>query len=91
MDFYRSGTQKAAEYFNSDVLFGLKPETVKKNKEKYGKNKITEKKKQSFFKKALTALSEPMLIILLFSFVVALGVNIGRFVKTGEGDFGECF
>ena len=50
MDFYRSGTQKAAEYFNSDVLFGLKPETVKKNKEKYGKNKITEKKKQSFFK-----------------------------------------
>ena len=91
MDFYRSGTQKAAEYFNSDVLFGLKPETVKKNKEKFGKNKITEKKKQGFFKKVMTALSEPMLIILLFSFVVALGVNIGRFVKTGEGDFGECF
>ena len=32
-----------------------------------------------------------MLVILTFALIVAFGTNLGKFIKSGEGDFGECF
>lgn len=68
-------------------LDGLK---VKKSASTYGVNEITKSKQKSFFKKLIDALLEPMLVILEISFFITLGVNIGKFIKTGSGDFFDC-
>lgn len=69
---------------------GLSIAGVKKSQMKYGKNVITKKKQKSFFKRVVEALFEPMLIILEIALLITLGVNLGKFFKTGDGDFIEC-
>ncbi|MEG0832755.1 MAG: HAD-IC family P-type ATPase, partial [Oscillospiraceae bacterium] len=46
---------------------GLSSTTIEERTLKYGKNKLVEKKKDSFFKRLLAQLSDPMLIILLIA------------------------
>lgn len=69
---------------------GLADDQVKISAEKYGANVLSEKKQKSLFKKILSALSDPMLVILEFAFAITLGVNLGKFIKSGEGEFIEC-
>ena len=70
---------------------GLNDSQVLVNRRKYGVNEITKKKPKSIFKRIIDALLEPMLIILELSGVITLGVNIGKALKSGDGDFYECF
>ena len=49
---------------------GLTSEQVKKLQEKYGKNELTQEKKQSFFKKALHVICEPMFLLLIFAALI---------------------
>lgn len=70
---------------------GLNESQVIINRRKYGINEITKKKPKSLLKKVVDALSEPMLIILEISAIITLGVNIGKALKSGNGDFYECF
>ena len=70
---------------------GLNSSGVLSSRRKYGTNEITKKKPKSLLKRILEALSEPMLIILELSAVITLGVNIGKALKNGNGDFYECF
>ena len=86
-----AGAGFALGYFGSDKNYGLSEKTFKKNAEKYGLNRISEKKKRPLFFKITDALSEPMLLILLFALAVAFGINFGKLLKTGESDFTECF
>ncbi len=69
---------------------GLSSSAVKSSAIKHGINKITKKKQKSFVKRIAEALFEPMLIILEIAMLITLGVNFGKFIKTGEGDFTEC-
>ena len=69
---------------------GLSEAEAKKRLTADGLNEITEKREKGLFGRILSALKEPMLVILLFGFFITLGANIGKAVKTGEGDFTEC-
>ncbi len=91
MDFYSKSVDYAAKTFNSDIKHGLTQSVCNKNRSLYGTNVLTKRKKRSFVNRLFGALKEPMLIILLFGFCLALGTNIGKFLKSGEGDFTECW
>ena len=91
MNYYDQSTQKVLAFVNSDEKTGLTNVSLKENSLKYGYNRLSEKKKKSIIKRVGDSLKEPMLLILLFGFIVTLGVNIGKFLKTGDGDFVECF
>lgn len=90
MDFHADGINLVAERLNTDVERGLSRKNREINERKYGKNVLTKKKKRGFFSRLSGALKEPMLIILIFSFLLALGTNVGKYLKSGEGDFLEC-
>ncbi len=91
MNYYDKSVSEVLSITGVDKDNGLTQKNLKKNLEKYGKNLLSKKKKTPFIKKVIEALSEPMLIILLFSFMVAFGVSLGKFFKTGDGDFAESF
>lgn len=91
MDYYTKTTDETVLLLSSDQEKGLTYKSVENNLIKYGKNVLSEKKKQSFISKVFCALKEPMLIILLFGFVITLGANLGKYLRTGTGDFVECF
>lgn len=91
MNFYDQTKQSVLQNFNSDLKSGLSKQGLKTNVERFGYNTLTEKKQKSLMGRIGEALKEPMLLILLFGFMVAFGANLGKFIKTGEGDFIECF
>lgn len=50
---------------NKEILQGLSSEEVRSRQKKYGKNELVAQKKDSFFRKILRVLSEPMFLLLL--------------------------
>ena len=91
MEYYRLSAEDLAINFNSNVKLGLNNDKYIKNKGLYGSNLLSKGKKKSLLQKIFSALKEPMLLILLFSFIIAFGISLGRFLKAGEGEFSECF
>ncbi len=91
MYFYDKTQQEVLKEVNSSDSKGLSQSSLKSNVERYGYNALTEKKKRGVIKRIGDAIKEPMLLILLFGFIVAFGANLGKFIKTGDGDFVECF
>ena len=91
MDYYLKKPETAIKDFRSDARRGLTEAQAEKNRVKYGDNSLSVKSRKNVFSKIFAALKEPMLIILLFGFFIALGANIGKELKTGDGDFAECF
>ena len=89
MKYYTNSYQTVIEKLNSSKN-GLTEQGVLSSINKYGKNQITKKKPQSLIKRIIDALFEPMLIVLEIAMIITLGVNIGKFIKTGDGDFLEC-
>ena len=69
---------------------GLSESEVIKSRRQYGANTLTERKQKSVFKKIIDATCDPMFIILEAAWMITVGVNIGKFLKTGDGDFYEC-
>ena len=91
MNFCDKSIDEALKNLGSNQKLGLDQKWQKINVEKYGRNVLTKRKKQSLFSRLLSALKEPMMIILMFGFVIAFGSSMGKFLKTGDGDFAECF
>lgn len=91
MNFHSQSAVLVAKEFNSDVNNGLSSDSLRLNANKYGYNVITKKKNRSMFSRICDAIKEPMLIILLFGFFITFGVNLGKQLKNGSGDFIECF
>ena len=90
MDFYSNSVKNVLEQFGTDKNNGLTTARLKKNYSKYGKNVLTKGKKKTFFARFFSAITEPMILILLFGFFIALGTSIGKALKTGGFDFSEC-
>ncbi len=90
MDFFNKNENEVCQYFASDQVNGLKKGQVEQNKIKYGTNVIERVKKKSIFSSIIESLTEPMMIILIFSLIITFGTNLGKFLKTGEKDFIEC-
>ncbi len=91
MNFYDKELDQIIVSLNSDKNLGLNKNGQLKNAQKFGRNVLTKRKKLSFFNRFINAFKEPMLIILLFGFFIAFGSALGKFLKTGENDFFECF
>ena len=64
---------------------GLTAEEVKRSAKEYGKNRLTPKKKRSFFNVYWDNYNDPIIIVLL----VALGINV-MFTFIGKVDWHEC-
>lgn len=62
---------------------GLSDEEIKKRQEKYGKNKLKEKKKESLFVKFLKQFNDFMIIILIIASIVSAVVSMMQ----GENDY----
>lgn len=90
MFFHDKSTEQTLRELNVDINTGLTSLALEKNRKKFGFNQITKNKNKNLFKRILSALKEPMLIILLFGFCIAFGSAIGKFIKSGENDFYEC-
>lgn len=91
MEFYDKSAEYAVKSLKSNINFGLTPAQVGERLNKFGFNKLTGEKKRGFFTRLLSALKEPMLLILTFGLIIAFGANLGKLLKTGEADFSECF
>ena len=90
MNAYSVKTDKLEREFSTSALYGLKRTQVDANRRRFGKNELEKKKKKSSFKRFIEALSEPTLVILEFAWVITVGVNLGKFIKTGSCDVYEC-
>ncbi len=91
MEFYTKTAQETAYILGTSLDGGLSESGVAESIKKHGSNMLSRKKRESLISKIFSALKEPMLLILLFGFAITFGANIGKFLRTGEGDFIECF
>ena len=90
MNAHSAKIKDLENYFETSSTSGLTRAQVEKNRRKFGANKITPKKKKSLIRRFFEALSEPTLIILEFAWVITVGVNVGKFIKSGSCDVYEC-
>lgn len=67
MNYFSQKKEEVINYFNSDISKGLSSQEVETIREKYGENKLNEKKKKSIFKKFLAQFGDLMIIILLIA------------------------
>ena len=90
MSFYNQSIENTVLDLHTDLENGLNEVNYQKNLKQYGKNSLTKKTNASFLKKVLNAIKEPMLIILLISFLITFSINIFRFFSFGVSDFGSA-
>ena len=75
MKFYSLDIEETLKKLNSNKN-GLSNEEVQKRLKKDGKNKIIEKKKESYFSKFLNEFKDLMIIILILSAIVSFILSI---------------
>lgn len=76
--------------FKTDSALGLSTHQIEINKEKYGQNSFSKTPPPSFFSELLEALKEPMILLLIFAALLALGINIYEYYAKNEANFLEC-
>lgn len=90
MIYYAASGKEVLKSLSVNENKGLSYNEVDAKRKKFGANVLTEKKQKSFVNRLIGALLEPMMLILLIAFIITAGVNIGKYLKTGKGDFYEC-
>ena len=73
--------ERLIEKFQVNPKSGLTNEQVKNNQEKYGLNKLKEKKKKGMFRKFLDQFKDVMIVLLLISAAISL---VFGFVKNQQ-------
>ncbi|MBW5395415.1 magnesium-transporting ATPase, partial [Brachyspira hampsonii] len=73
-----------------DSKIGLTEEGRKTSLEKYGANSFTKEKGATLIQKILESLKEPMILMLIFAGIIAIGVNTVAYFNGGHADFLEC-
>ena len=66
--------QDVEKKLNTHISVGLSEDEVKKRQQKFGKNKLQEGKKTSFFIKFIKQFNDFMIIILIISAIVSAGI-----------------
>ena len=89
-EVFMESPQEVLRRFGTDEAAGLRPEQVAENRRLYGVNSFTGKKPESLWKRIFAAACEPMLLMLIFAALIALGVNAARACSGGEANFLEC-
>ena len=82
---YETYTKESVkELLNTDFEQGLSNQEVLKRQEKYGKNELKEKEKDSWFKIFISQLKDPMIYILFGAIVVTIIVSIYDTIKNAQ-------
>ncbi len=76
-------------YLSSDVEKGLSSEEAKARLEKYGPNKLAEKKKKSILMIFLSQLADPMIYVLFAAVIVTIIISIIDMMQGKEGDWAD--
>ena len=83
---------QVADALNVDLTKGLSEEEAKQRLEKYGPNKLQEKKKKSWIRIFFEQMNNPMIFVLFAAIAVTIGVSIYETVKAvNEGFTGNLF
>ena len=69
-------TAQTAEALQTDLEKGLTSEEAKARLEKYGPNKLEEKKKKGWFRIFIEQMNNPMIFVLFAAIIVTLGISI---------------
>ena len=86
MVFHSEDISKVIEHLETDTTSGLNDEQVAKRKEKYGENKLKEKKKRTLLERFLEQFKDAMIIILLIAASISFAVAI---IEQDLGEFIE--
>lgn len=90
MNYHAKTSESVLKELNS-TKNGLSRDEIAVRRSEFGKNELTKKAKKGLFARIADAVKDPMLMILLFGFLITFGANVGKYLKTGDGDFTECF
>ena len=90
MDSFLGSKDDILKTLNVDPKVGLTEDGRKKSLEKYGANIFTKEKGATLLQKILEALKEPMILMLIFAGIIAIGVNTVAYFNGGHADFLEC-
>ena len=86
-EFETLTSEKAVEFFETDVENGLSSEEAKARLEKYGPNKLEEKPKKSWIRIFFEQMANPMIYVLFGAVAITIGVSVYETVKAGYFDF----
>ena len=81
--FEDKSAKETLEELNVDPEIGLSEEEVNKRREKYGLNKLIEKKKKSWVRIFFEQMNNPMIFVLFAAIAVTIGVSIYESIKDG--------
>ena len=79
MNFHAKENEAVLCDLVTDAKLGLTSDEVKSRQEKYGENKLQEKKKRTMFQRFLDQFKDPMIIILLIAAAISFGLAIYNF------------
>ena len=79
MNFHAKENEAVLVDLVTDQKTGLSGEEVKSRQEKYGENKLQEKKKKTMFQRFMDQFKDPMIIILLIAAAISFGLAIYNF------------
>ena len=90
MNEWMGSKEGLLEKLGTDASGGLTPRQVETNRQRYGANRLTRNKPESMAERIRDAVREPMIIMLIMAWLIALGVNIFQSVTGGVADYLEC-
>ena len=79
--------KEAVSFLLSDSEKGLSEAEAKARLEKYGPNKLEEKKKKSWVRIFFEQMANPMIYVLFGAVAITLGISIYETIKAGHFDF----
>lgn len=80
-DFESLSIEETRAKFDTDFQKGLSSEEAKARQEKYGPNKLEEKKKKSIIAIFFSQMNDPLIFILFAAILVTIGISIYETVK----------
>lgn len=89
MKYYEMSKEEIFNHLHIDETVGMTDEQVKNSMRENGLNEFSRTKKQSLVKRILSAVSEPMIIILFLAVVISIGMNIYQLYHDMHYDFVE--
>ncbi len=87
---FTKSRQQVLKELSVNEGYGLRADEIAPRRAKYGANVMQRSKRKSLIMRVLEGFCEPMLLILCFALIVTFGINLGKYIKTGDGDFVEC-
>ncbi|MCL2797854.1 MAG: HAD-IC family P-type ATPase, partial [Firmicutes bacterium] len=89
-EVYQMSGYEAAKKLGVSIEAGLDEAAVRLSKSAHGKNALSRQKKAGLFKRIVDAVTEPMMLILLFAFAVTFSVNCVKAYHNEGFDYPEC-